>query len=423
MHLSGPLRHGYGSPDRRFRGVAARAALLWVLMKRSRVLAADATLFRFLPVLALWIGLYAYAGRPILIAAAARGLAPALAWGAVLAFSLVSLLPFFLGRRASSRLGSGISWLGYATMSLFSILFVLVAVGDLAGLAARAIAWAAAAASLPMGFTLPSGPILSRAILILAGSLAVLGLVQARRPRVREIDVAIDGLPADLEGFRIVQLSDIHIGPTIQKGFVRSLVDRVNRLEADAVVITGDLVDGHVDDLREEIAPLGDLRSAEGTFWVTGNHEYYWRAGEWIAELDRLGLRFLQNENRLVRRGQGLLAIAGVTDPAGRDRHSPDLQRALAGIPRSAVTVLLSHRPQTAEAAANEGAALQLSGHTHGGQFFPFSLLIRWFQPVVAGLHRIGGMWLYVSRGTGYWGPPSRLGVGSEVTLIRLRRA
>ncbi|MHB0968468.1 MAG: metallophosphoesterase [Thermoanaerobaculia bacterium] len=142
-----------------------------------------------------------------------------------------------------------------------------------------------------------------------------------------------------------------------------------------------------------------------------------------MPHLESLGITFLKNGHRVIERGTAKLAIAGVTDPAGRGEHAPDLGAALRGVPRDAVTVLLAHRPQAAEGAAERGVALQLSGHTHGGQYFPFSLLIRFFQPIVAGLHKVGETWLYVSRGTGYWGPPSRLFVGGEITVVTLRRA
>jgi predicted MPP superfamily phosphohydrolase len=182
------------------------------------------------------------------------------------------------------------------------------------------------------------------------------------------------------------------------------------------------LVDGYVEDLRDAVQPLARLRATDGVFFVTGNHEYYWRASEWVKEIARLGITFLKNEHRLIRRGAATLVMAGVTDPVGRDTHKSDPAAALASAPADAVKVLLAHRPQVASAAAHHGAHLQLSGHTHGGQFFPFNLIIRWFQPVVAGLHRVGDMLLYVSRGTGYWGPPSRLGVGGEITVIELAR-
>ncbi|HEX9162845.1 MAG TPA: metallophosphoesterase, partial [Thermoanaerobaculia bacterium] len=188
-----------------------------------------------------------------------------------------------------------------------------------------------------------------------------------------------------------------------------------------AIAITGDLVDGYLDDLRDQVQPLAALRARDGVFYVTGNHEYYWRASEWVQEVGRLGLVFLKNEHRVIERGDAKLVIAGVTDPAGRDTHKQNLGAALDDAPDRSTKILLSHRPQTATAASKLGVDIQLSGHTHGGQFFPFNLLIRFFQPIVAGLHRVGRTWLYVSRGTGYWGPPLRLGVQGEITLITLK--
>jgi predicted MPP superfamily phosphohydrolase len=200
-------------------------------------------------------------------------------------------------------------------------------------------------------------------------------------------------------------------------------VERTNALDADAIAITGDFVDGPLADLRDEVEPLRDLRARDGIFYVTGNHEYYWRVSEWCPALQSLGLDFLKNEHRVVTRNGKQIVFAGVTDPVGRDTHKQDPVRALSNAPAASVKVLLSHRPQTAAAADRLGVDLQLSGHTHGGQFFPFNLVIRKFQPIVAGLHRVGRMWLYVNRGTGYWGPPSRLAVGGEITVIELRRS
>ncbi len=342
--------------------------------------------------LAIWVALHIYAARPLLVAAAAYGIAPLVAWGVVLLAPCITVLPLLSRSSFAQRIG-------YATMSVFAMLLILVLTSDVLRL------------SLPIFRATISPRVISFATLATAGILTLVGFLQARRPRVVSLNI-----PAPLD-YRIVQWSDVHIGPTIQRCFVESLVRRTNALDADAIVITGDLIDGHVDDLRDAIEPLRDLRARDGVFIVTGNHEYYWRASEWAKEFARLGMIFLKNEHRVVRQG---LMIAGVTDPVGRDSHKSDPAAALAGAPNDAFRVLLAHRPQVARDASRLGVDLQLSGHTHGGQFFPFNLLIRLFQPVVAGLHRIGNTMLYVSRGTGYWGPPSRLGVGGEITVIEL---
>jgi len=202
------------------------------------------------------------------------------------------------------------------------------------------------------------------------------------------------------------------------------------------VAITGDLVDGSVPELREHVAPLADLRARHGSFVVTGNHEYYAGAQAWVEELRRLGLKVLMNEHvllpgaaspRVDGAGASALLLAGVTDfHAGHfdAAQASDPARAVAGAPPAVATrVLLAHQPRSAPAAAAAGFQLQLSGHTHGGQFWPWNLFVPLQQPWVAGLHRLQGMWVYVSRGTGYWGPPKRLGAPSEITLVRLLRA
>ncbi|HKR63802.1 MAG TPA: metallophosphoesterase, partial [Thermoanaerobaculia bacterium] len=265
---------------------------------------------------------------------------------------------------------------------------------------------------------------LSLGILAASGALSLVGLVQARCPRLRRVTIPIENLPAKLDGYRIVQWSDVHVSATIRRNFIEKLVERTNALNADAVAITGDFVDGALGELRPHVEPLRELRTRDGAFYVTGNHEYYyWHADDWCAALQSLGIDFLKNEHRIVKRNGAQIVFAGVTDPMGRDTHKQDPNRALAGAPRDAVKVLLSHRPQTAKHADRLGVDLQLSGHTHGGQMFPFNLFIKRFQPIVAGLHRVGRTWVYVNRGTGYWGPPSRLLVGGEITLLELRRA
>jgi uncharacterized protein len=244
-------------------------------------------------------------------------------------------------------------------------------------------------------------------------------------PVVR-VDVPIAGLPDALHGFTIAQISDLHVGPTIKRRFVERIVERVNGLEADVVAITGDLVDGSVRELAHHAEPLGRLASRHGTYVVTGNHEYYSGVHGWVRELRRLGTHVLLNEHVVLDHDGAAVTLAGVTDWSGRHfdpAHASDPHAAAAGAPGSAPRILLAHQPRSAAAASEAGFDLQLSGHTHGGQFWPWNLFVRLQQPFTAGLNRVGRMWLYVNRGTGYWGPPMRFGIPSEITRIRLVKA
>jgi len=266
----------------------------------------------------------------------------------------------------------------------------------------------------------------SASIVLGMGIFATLaGLVAARRrARVVNVDVPLLNLPPALHGFSIVQISDIHVGTTIRKNYVDKIVRAVNALKPDLIAVTGDMVDGSVRELSVHTAPLGGLRALHGAFFVTGNHEYYSGAGAWNAEFVRLGLRVLLNEHAVIEHQGSSLVIAGVTDFSS-DRFNPsqpsDPHVALAGAPPDAsVKILLAHQPRSAPAAASAGFDLQLSGHTHGGQFWPWNLFVRFQQPFTAGLHRLNRLWIYVSRGTGYWGIPNRFGAPSEITRLRL---
>lgn len=221
-----------------------------------------------------------------------------------------------------------------------------------------------------------------------------------------------------------MQISDLHVGLTIGRGFVQHVVAVANRLTPDLTVLTGDSVDGRVAELRERVAPLAGLRARHGVYAVTGNHEYYSGcAPAWIDEFRRLGMTVLMNEHRVLEHDGGALVLAGVTDITAHrfePSHRSDPARAVDGAPAGAPKLLLAHQPKSAAAARAAGIDLQLSGHTHGGQFFPWTLFVRRWQPFTAGLHRLGPLWVYISRGTGYWGPPKRLGAPSEITRLRL---
>src|SRR5258708_7942638 len=236
---------------------------------------------RFLFLLTIWLSLFAYAGRPILVAAHAEGVAPAIAWSALFGLSLLPILPLLARRRDWSGHGSLLHWAGYATLVLFSMLLTLVVAGDVLRLVVVSIRWIASTPPRPW----LDPRILSFTTLGMAGIFSFVGLMQARCPRVRRVAIPIDSLPDELVGYRIVQWSDVHVGPTIRRRFVASLVERTNAIGADAIAITGDLVDGLVADLREQIEPLADLRARDGISYLTDNHEHYCRADEGVREL------------------------------------------------------------------------------------------------------------------------------------------
>ena len=248
-----------------------------------------------------------------------------------------------------------------------------------------------------------------------------------RTAAVVRVDVPIAGLPPALQGFTIAQISDVHVGPTIKRGYLDAIVQAVNRLDADMVAVTGDLVDGRVSELASHVAPLADLKSRHGTYFVTGNHEYYSGAQAWVKELRRIGLRVLENEHVVLRHGGASVLVAGVNDYGAHHfdpAHRSDPHAAMAGAPTDVgVKLLLAHQPRSADAAQRAGFQLQLSGHTHGGQFWPWNFFVRLQQPFTAGLHKLHDLWVYTSRGTGYWGPPKRFGAPSEITRLRLLAA
>ncbi len=246
-----------------------------------------------------------------------------------------------------------------------------------------------------------------------------------RSVAVKRVLVPLAKLSRSLSGYTIVQMSDIHVGPTIGKAFVEQTVRKANAASPDLIVITGDLVEGSVAELGALCEPLRDLRAPDGVFFVTGNHEYYSGADEWIAHLESLGIRVLRNERVALRDGgAGGIDLAGVDDWTAADilpHHGHDLPKALAGRDESRALVLLAHQPKSVGEAAQRGVDLVLSGHTHGGQLFPFNYLVKLQQPFVAGLHSHDGTHIYVSRGTGYWGPPMRLAAPAEITRLELQ--
>ncbi|CAN5684796.1 metallophosphoesterase [soil metagenome] len=356
--------------------------------------------------------------------------APALAawpgWQAAFAVLMImsaTIMPMgLLARRVRSQPASDLlSWAGLIFMGLFSSLFVLTVARDAVLLAA----WLLLVAIPRDGAMAVLAQWSGIAVPVLGLLVTLLGFVNARRTAaVTTVDIPLRDLPEALHGFTVAQISDIHVGPTIKVKYLQAIVKKVNALQADMVAVTGDLVDGSVRELSHHVAPLAALISTHGTFFVTGNHEYYSGADAWIVELRRLGVRVLMNEHVVLRHGEAALVVAGVADWSAHhfdESHRSDPHAAIAGAPDNApVRMLLAHQPRSATAAAEAGFNLQLSGHTHGGQFFPWNLFVRFQQPFTAGLHRLKDLWVYTSRGTGYWGPPKRFCAPSEITHLRL---
>ncbi|MGX1476965.1 UNVERIFIED_CONTAM: putative MPP superfamily phosphohydrolase/membrane protein implicated in regulation of membrane protease activity [Streptomyces canus] len=238
-----------------------------------------------------------------------------------------------------------------------------------------------------------------------------------RGPGVKRVTVPLAKLPRAAHGYRIAVVSDIHLSPVLGRGFAQKVVDTINSTRPDLIAVVGDLVDGSVKDLGPAAAPLTQLEARHGSFFVTGNHEYFSGAEQWVEEVRRLGLRPLEND----RTELAWFDIAGVNDIAGESEgQGPDFAKALGDRDTARACVLLAHQPVQIHDAVDHGVDLQLSGHTHGGQLWPGNLLAEAANPTVAGLERYGDTQLYVSRGAGAWGPPTRVGAPSDITVIEL---
>lgn len=325
----------------------------------------------------------------------------------------LSMLTRSLPRSTADR----IAWIGFFFMGAFSSFFVFTLLRDLFLAVVTPLASAHANALRHDSAV---------AAVAIAAFATLAGLWNARRPaRIVEREIPIDNLPQALHGFTIAQISDVHVGATIKRDYVDAIVDAVNALEVDAIAVTGDIVDGSVRDLARHVEPLSRLQSRYGAFVVTGNHEYYSGEAQWTREFRRLGLTVLMNEHVALRRGDATIVLAGITDFSAHHfnpSQRSDPQLALAGAPHAATKILLAHQPRSAAAAEAAGFDLQLSGHTHGGQFWPWNHFVRFQQPYTAGLHRLNKLWIYISRGTGYWGPPKRFGAPSEISRLKLVR-
>jgi hypothetical protein len=330
-------------------------------------------------------------------------------------FVLIWIVPVLYWTRPrdgeESWLDEAVHQASYLSMAWVSFLLVGTLVRDLALLVT---------AALPLG---SAHEVVARegvpAVIVASILALVIGALTALRgPRTEEVVLRVPGLHPALEGFRILQISDLHVGRSIRRAYVERVVERTQALAPDLVALTGDMVDGPVQRLAPDIAPLAALAANGKCCFVLGNHDCYSGAPDWIEHFRGMGVRVLLNEHTVFTQGAATLLVGGVVDPAYRDAR-PAIS--LAGAPRADFRLLLAHNPKLAPLGARAGFDLQLSGHTHAGQFFPWTLAVRLVHaPHVAGLTREESMWVYVSAGTGSWGPPVRFGTSPEITLIKL---
>ena len=351
-----------------------------------------------------------------------------LAYTAVFILSLLPILPIALRMSGNeSKLIDKFSFVGYTSLGFFTLSFFIFVAKDLVF---QLIALLGHIINEDNPFDNSKRDFIKRSINIsmitLAGSATVYGFYSARKgPFIIKHDIYLKNLPDAFENFSIAQISDLHVGPTIKRPYVEDVLEKISRLNPDLIAVTGDLVDGSVKYLKSELQPLKDMIAPYGTFFVTGNHEYYSGVDQWLDETDRLGMKNLINSNELISKAGDQIAIAGITDLRAhqiKPAHRSDPELALHSVPEDITKIVLAHQPNSIHSVHETGADLQLSGHTHGGQFWPFTYPVKMTHPYIAGLHDHQGTQIYVNRGTGYWGPPLRIGVPAEITLIRLKK-
>jgi uncharacterized protein len=399
------------------------------------------------------VGIHVYLWKRLVRDTTARRGAVRRLGAVAIALAFASVIAALLGMRVLSLSGERwIAWPAYVWLAVMFYLFIWLVLLEVPRLLLRR--WARRTAATPARPAPPASALvvagapdsrpstmeMVRATpapvrgtsrrLVLARTLAVTaglatagtvgyGMTQALgSPRLARIRVPIAKLPPRMDGLRIAVVSDLHLGVFLGRADTQRVVDIINSTSPDLVAVVGDVVDGTVAELGAAVSPLGNLRARYGSFFVTGNHEYYAGYAPWVAEVQAQGLRVLRNERVQI---DGL-DLAGVNDATGVSYDDPpDYERALGGRDPARPAVLLAHQPAQAHEAARLGADLQLSGHTHGGQFYPFDYIVRWQQPIVSGLGRVDGMPVYVTNGTGFWGPPVRVGAPPQVSVVELR--
>jgi predicted MPP superfamily phosphohydrolase len=380
---------------------------------------------------------YIYIGRRLIKPANLNQRQKIIVWSIIAVTPLTQPLSFFIRQTsADSTLTTIFSWISYVGFGFFSLILFGIILRDLIfGISLfyqKIKNYIIKKQNLPDRSFDPQRRLLMMnatnvGIIGAAALMTSYGVYEARRrPILENVMIPLAGMKAESGDFKLAQFTDIHAGFTIRRGFIESAVQEINSLGADVIVFTGDMVDGSVENLRNEVEPLKDLDAPNGVYFVTGNHEYYSGAEAWVEEMDRLGFRVLLNDHDVIQHKNTQIKISGVTDYRAETilpAHKSDPQKAIGNAMETDVNILLAHQPKSIYAAADLGVDLQISGHTHGGQYIPWSFLVTLDQPFVKGLHKYKDTLIYVSRGTGYWGPPVRVGIPSELTLITLTKS
>ncbi|WP_199430036.1 metallophosphoesterase [Qaidamihabitans albus] len=343
---------------------------------------------------------------------------------AVLLLLLLAALAF--GTRTDPAISQWFAWPGYLWLAMSFYLLLVLLVLELPRLALRR--WA----RRPRDEDTEPPQGVSRRVVLARGSAAIAGVaatglvgygtsVAMGPPSITRVPIELDRLDPRAAGCRIALISDIHLGPILGRPFTQRIVDMINDERPDAVAIAGDLVDGSVEDLADAVAPLADLRSTHGTFFVTGNHEYYVGYAQWVEHVRSLGIRALRNERVEITHNGGVFDLAGINDATGYQWQDPgDVGKAVAGRDPGRAVVLIAHQPVDVRDAVRHDVDLMLAGHTHGGQLSPFELAVSLQQGAVAGFYDVEGTKMYVTRGAGFWGPPVRVGAPPDITLVEL---
>ena len=350
--------------------------------------------------------------------------------GYILVFflSILPILPILLRYSGNeTRIIDQISLFGYTSLGFFVLSFLILLFKDLFG---HAINFAGYLMQSEDTIDDSKREFLKKSLTV--GAIGISGLGTAygfyssrKGPSIISQDIFIESLPDEFENFTIAQISDLHVGPTIKIDYVDDVLTKIGHANPDLIAVTGDLVDGSVKHLSKDLQPFKDMVANHGTFFVTGNHEYYSGVDSWLDETDRLGMTNLINESRLISKQGKQIAIAGITDFRAhqiKSSHRSNPKKAIKSIDQGMTKIMLAHQPNSIHSVHDAGVDLQLSGHTHGGQFWPFNYPTKLANAYLAGHYDHDGTQIYVNRGTGYWGPPLRIGIPAEISLIRLKK-